>query len=154
MSPSGSTIMSPRLMPMRKTIRWSSSTPALRLSVDIWILTAQETASTALANSTRAPSPVSFTMRPLWTRAYKIVGCSGCFWQCLVIGHRPEARIALPKAVLECVVQHGGAHVQEELHRRSVPAHLLRLVHALGHDLIDRALSGISCVWVGRLILF
>src|SRR3954469_10320262 len=73
-------------------------------------------------------------------RAYKIVGWSGCFWQCLVIIRRPEARIALPEGVLKCVVQHGGAHVQEGLHGCPVPAHLLRLVHALGHDLIDRAL--------------
>ena len=40
----------------------------------------------------------------------------------------------------ERVVQHGGAHVQEGLHGRSVATHLLHLVHALGHDLIDRAL--------------
>src|SRR3954452_15755025 len=51
-----------------------------------------------------------------------------------------KPRITLPEGVLERAVQHGGAHVEEGLHRRSVPAHLLRLVHALGHDLIDRAL--------------
>src|SRR3954454_23612522 len=48
--------------------------------------------------------------------------------------------MALTEGVLEYAVQHGGAHVQEGLHRRSAPAHLLRLVHALGHELIDRAL--------------
>src|SRR3954454_3736158 len=48
--------------------------------------------------------------------------------------------MALTEGVLERAVQHGGAHVEEGLHRRSVPAHLLCLVHALGHDLIDRAL--------------
>src|SRR4051794_581416 len=41
---------------------------------------------------------------------------------------------------LKCAVQHGRAHVQEGLHRCSAPAHLLRLVHALGHDRVDRAL--------------
>src|SRR3954466_4282052 len=51
-----------------------------------------------------------------------------------------QARIASPESALECAVQHGRAHVQEGLHARPVPAHLLRLVHALGHDLIDRAL--------------
>src|SRR4051812_14733488 len=41
---------------------------------------------------------------------------------------------------LKCAVQHGRAHVQEGLHRCSAPAHLLRLVHALCHDRVDRAL--------------
>src|SRR4051812_38043071 len=40
---------------------------------------------------------------------------------------------------LERVVQHGRAHVQEGLHGRPAPAHLLLLGHALGYDLVDRA---------------
>ena len=37
---------------------------ALRLLMPSWISTAQRTASTALANSTRKPSPICLTMRP------------------------------------------------------------------------------------------
>src|SRR3954462_1773722 len=62
----------------------------------------------------------------------------------LPCGHHSRAgspdSVDLTEGVLECVVQHGCAHVQEGLHGRSVPAHLLRLVHALGHDLIHCAL--------------
>src|SRR4051795_7170751 len=46
----------------------------------------------------------------------------------------------MAEGVLERVVQHGRAHVQEGLHGRPAPAHLLLLGHALGHDLVDRAL--------------
>src|SRR4051795_2737358 len=45
----------------------------------------------------------------------------------------------MAEGVLERVVQHGRAHVQEGLHGRPAPAHLLRLGHALGYDLVDRA---------------
>jgi hypothetical protein len=38
--------------------------PALRPTMLRWILTAQATASTTLANSTSIPSPVVLTMRP------------------------------------------------------------------------------------------
>src|SRR3954465_2559179 len=65
---------------------------------------------------------------------------SGCCWKHLVIVGGPEARIALPEGVLERAVQHGRAHVKEGLPARPAPAPLLRLVHALGHDLVDRAL--------------
>jgi len=37
-------------------------------------------------------------------------------------------------------VKHGGAYVEEGLPCRPIPAHLLRLVHALGDDLVDRTL--------------
>src|SRR5215210_1381332 len=81
------------------------------------------------------------TRRPLMSRACKLVGGSRRCCCCLVVIIRgPEARIALTKGVLERAIQHGCAYVEEGLHGRSVPAHLLRLVHALGHDLIDRAL--------------
>jgi hypothetical protein len=46
----------------------------------------------------------------------------------------------MAEGILERVVQHGGAHVKEALFRHSVPAHLLLLVNALGHDLVDRTL--------------
>src|SRR3954467_10553365 len=46
----------------------------------------------------------------------------------------------MAEGVLERVVQHGRAHVQEGLHGRPAPAHLLLLGHALGYDLVDRAL--------------
>jgi hypothetical protein len=63
---SPSTIMSPMLTPMRKTMRFASVTSALRATMPRWITTAQPTASTTLANSTSAPSPVVLTMRPRW----------------------------------------------------------------------------------------
>src|SRR6202521_2979789 len=46
----------------------------------------------------------------------------------------------MSKGVLERVVQHSTAHVEEGRHGCPVPAHLLLLVHALGDDLVDRAL--------------
>jgi hypothetical protein len=61
---SPSMMMSPRLMPIRNTIRLSSGSSALRVAIARWIATAQATASTTLANSTSAPSPVVFTIRP------------------------------------------------------------------------------------------
>src|SRR3954465_165003 len=52
-----------------------------------------------------------------------------------------EAWITMAKGILERAVQHRGTHVEEGLHGRPVPAHLLFLVHALGHDLVDRTLD-------------
>ena len=49
-----------------------------------------------------------------------------------------ETWIATTEDVLEGIVQHRCSHVEEGLHRRPVPAHLLFLVHALGDDLVDR----------------
>src|SRR3954467_14861752 len=46
----------------------------------------------------------------------------------------------MAEGVLEGAVRRGRAYVQEGLHGRPGPAHLLRLVHALGRDLIDRTL--------------
>ena len=46
----------------------------------------------------------------------------------------------MTEGVFERIVQHGCSHVEEGLHRRPVPAHLLFLVHTLGHDLVDRTL--------------
>ena len=46
----------------------------------------------------------------------------------------------MAEGVLKRIVQHRRAYVEEELHRGPVPAHLLLFVHALGHDLVDRAL--------------
>src|SRR3954468_12212324 len=45
----------------------------------------------------------------------------------------------MAEGILERVVQHGRAHVQEGLHGRPAPAHLLILGHALGYDLVHRA---------------
>ena len=47
----------------------------------------------------------------------------------------------MAEGILERVVQHRGANVEKGLHGRPVPAHLLFLVHALGHDLVDRTLD-------------
>jgi hypothetical protein len=63
MSPS-SMIISPRLMPMRNSIRRSAAMSALRSAIARCTSTAQRTASTTLANSTKAPSPVVLTRRP------------------------------------------------------------------------------------------
>jgi hypothetical protein len=43
--------------------------------------------------------------------------------------------------IFEDAIQHGGANVEEGLHRHPVPAHLLFLVHSLGDDLVDRTLD-------------
>src|SRR3954454_23949022 len=59
MSPSGSTMMSPRLMPIRR-----SRSEAPFAFVASWTSTAHLTASTGLPNSHRNPSPVVFTSRP------------------------------------------------------------------------------------------
>src|SRR5271166_2667668 len=63
-------------------------------------------------------------------------GCCGCPF--VVRGTDPG--IARAEGALERVIQNGGAHVKEGLHRRSVPTHLLLFVHAHGHDLVDRTL--------------
>ena len=45
----------------------------------------------------------------------------------------------MAEGVLERIIQHRCTHVEEGLHRRPVPAHLLLLVHAFGDDLVDHA---------------
>ncbi len=57
----------------------------------------------------------------------------------MVVVRGPEARVALAESLLERVVQHRGARVQEGRHCRPAPAHLLGLGHAPGDDLIHRA---------------
>ena len=47
----------------------------------------------------------------------------------------------MAKGILERIAQYGGANLEKGLHGRPVPAHLLFLIHALGHDLIDRTLD-------------
>ena len=54
----------------------------------------------------------------------------------------------MAEGILECVIQHCGANVEKGLHGRPVPAHLLFLVHALGHDLVDRTLHKGSRDWL------
>ena len=61
---SPSTMMSPRWMPMRNSMRRSGGTPAFRSAIPRCTSTAQRTASTTLGNSTSSPSPVVLTMRP------------------------------------------------------------------------------------------
>ena len=46
----------------------------------------------------------------------------------------------MTEGVRERIVQHCCTNVEERLHRRPVPAHLLLLVHAFGDDLVDRTL--------------
>ena len=47
----------------------------------------------------------------------------------------------MAEGIFECVIQHRGANVEKGLHGCPVPAHLLFLVRALGHDLVDRTLN-------------
>ena len=54
--------------PIRNAIRCSAGRSASRPAMPRWISTAQATASTTLANSTSAPSPMSLTIRP-WCSA-------------------------------------------------------------------------------------
>src|SRR3954469_21346381 len=49
-----------------------------------------------------------------------------------------EARVRMAEGIFEPLVQHRSTNVDEGLHGLPVPAHLLFLVHALGHDLVDR----------------
>jgi hypothetical protein len=63
MSPSCSTT-SPTLIPTLNSSRRSLAMSALRSTMPACTSTAQRTASTALANSAKNPSPVVFTMRP------------------------------------------------------------------------------------------
>jgi len=59
-----SAMTSPRLMPMRNSIRFSDGLPSLRSAMPRCTSTAQRTASTTLANSARNPSPVFLTVHP------------------------------------------------------------------------------------------
>ena len=61
---SASAMMSPTLMPMRKTMRRPSGTSRFDFEDFSWISKAHFTASTVLLNSISAPSPVSLTTRP------------------------------------------------------------------------------------------
>src|SRR3954468_493675 len=54
-------------------------------------------------------------------------GKSGCPCHDLLALGGTEARVAMPEGILERVVQNRRADIQEGLHRRPVPAHLLRL---------------------------
>src|SRR3954465_15686221 len=47
----------------------------------------------------------------------------------------------MAEGILKRLVQHRSTNIEEGLHGRPVPAHLLFLVHALGHDLVDRTLN-------------
>jgi hypothetical protein len=47
----------------------------------------------------------------------------------------------MAEGLLEIVVQHGSAYVEEGLHCRPVPTHLLLLVHALGNDLVGETVK-------------
>src|SRR3954464_3624431 len=122
-----------------RTIRavWASVSSRKRLCT--LATTKSKRASTSSGKSSEPSARMSDSM-PLKESMQNCGGRSGCCWKRLIIVGGPEARIAMAEGVLERVVQHGGAHVQEGLHARSAPAHLLPLVQAPGHDLVDRAL--------------
>ena len=67
---SPSMMMSPTLMPMRKSIRCSGNTSALRSAMPRCTSTAQRTASTTLGNSSSRPSPVVLTIRPPYSKIF------------------------------------------------------------------------------------
>ena len=76
------------------SIRRSSGMAALRSAMARWISMAQRTASTALANSTSAPSPVVLTMRPamlgdLWINEFAPVRLERRESAFLVYAHQP-----------------------------------------------------------------
>jgi hypothetical protein len=52
-------------------------------------------------------------------------GSLRCQCDCLIVVRRAEAGIAMTEGVRESIVQHRCSHVEEGLHRRPVPAHLL-----------------------------
>ena len=66
-SPSLSSTTSPRWIPTRNSMRRSGGRPSFRSIMLFCTSTAQRTASTTLRNSTRRPSPVRLTTRPLCT---------------------------------------------------------------------------------------
>jgi len=63
----------------------------------------------------------------------------------LIIVGGPKAWIAMAEGILERLVQYSVTNAEEVLHGRPVPTHLLFLVHALGHDLVDRTLNERRC---------
>jgi hypothetical protein len=61
-----SKMTSPRLMPIRSTMVGWRAVGSGNEAPERCTESAQFTASTTLPNSTMVPSPISFTMRPLW----------------------------------------------------------------------------------------
>ena len=61
-----SMMTSPRLMPIRSTMVGWRAVASRNAAPERCTESAQFTASTTLPNSTMVPSPISFTMRPLW----------------------------------------------------------------------------------------
>jgi hypothetical protein len=70
----GSTITSPILMPTRKAIRLSSRSPVASSRMRFWNCKAARTASTALGNSAKNPSPVFLTMGPPCSATSRVNG--------------------------------------------------------------------------------
>ena len=70
--------MSPRLIPIRNSIRRSCGTPSFLSAITACTATAHSTASTTEGNSSNTPSPVVFTRRPpcFATRASVTLRCS------------------------------------------------------------------------------
>src|SRR5215472_9046784 len=75
-----STSTSPRLMPMRNSIRCSGGVPLLRSAIARCTSTAQRTASTTLANSAKKPSPVFFTIRPRYSPIFGLTNSRRWAW--------------------------------------------------------------------------
>jgi hypothetical protein len=90
-----------------------------------------------LSKEQTMPPPIPLSSE----RAFKILG--EITRPLIELDHRwhTEAWITMAEGILECVIQHRGTNVEKGLHGRPVPAHLLFLIHALGHDLVDRTLD-------------
>src|SRR4051794_21623054 len=87
-----------------------------------------------------------FRMLCFWPRPFPTESMQNCevhyaaVYCLVVVVCGTKAGVVLPEDFPEGAAQHGRADVEKGLHRRPVPAHLLLFVHALGHDLVDRAL--------------
>src|SRR6266536_17162 len=81
-------------MPMRSSIRLSCGTSVFCSATPRWISSAHRTASTTLANSARAPSPVFLTMRPRWS---VILGSKSFFLRAFSCASVPSSSIPIKR---------------------------------------------------------
>ena len=114
-----SSTTSPRWTPIRNSMRRSSERPALRSRRPSWTSIAHRTASTTLRNSTRIPSPVRLTIRPM-------MGSDGRIDQIAVQRPEPRQRALLVEARKPAEADHVGGQDRGELSR-------------LGHEPVPRS---------------
>src|SRR5215469_10612581 len=78
-------MMSPRLIPMRNSIRRSGGTSAFRSAISRCTSTAHLTASTTLGNSPSIPSPVFLTLRPRCSLIFGSTSSRKCALSCACV---------------------------------------------------------------------